>query len=586
MKNKKFSGIFALLFSVCLALTTFSFIGAKADGATPDAEKTVIAALKYELTDLYEGATEIVSVKKGDEDAVNGVDPDRDTSKVADYFYGTVKKDGETSTVEAGKDVIFNLTATPEYLVTLKAVDSGSEVQKTVKVNVVAKSDKTPAYNLDDKVVLDKVYEAFKAATVNSDKKLELPLEMWELLGDSADYPVSQVTAKVYVKNPNSGWSSSPSTSGKKSSSLKVTLSDVGVYRFYVLFSVRKYDPLDVKTYDEVTMEKDSEWKEFKPSNGATGFYSVDKDADGNETLKELKIPVFEYEYKPAADVKITEKITVRTGKVGMTYNSLSFTLENATKAVCEILYAPAGASEFKNVNEYTGKNAVAEIKDENSLKKYSSGSSVSFTPLAKGQFKVVCKAMGVNSELETVESTIINVKSEMVVRATENTAVRDFFKNNTTAVIFLGIALLCLIAIIVIACWKPKDGKPAAKVEDVKTAKKAEKVEEKATVEADDEVANKEAEAAPEVEEATEETVEETSEEAAEVTETTETETPAEEPATEAEGTAEEVKEEVGEQAVEAGEDAGNAAPAEESAEAPAETPAEAPANDAPKAE
>ncbi len=532
MKNKKFSGIFALLLGVCLALATFSFVGAKADGDTPDKERTVIAAMKYDITELYEGATVVVSVKKGGEDAVNGVDPEKDTEKVADYWYGTTTKEDDKDVLKMeGSSIVFNYVGeNPEYTVTLKVNEdkTGEEQEKTVKVSVVANAEGTPAYNLDS-ADLKKVAEAIKNAEVNDDKKLVLPTEIWDLLSDETNYPLSQVTAKIYVKNPVSGWSSSYSTSGKKTSTLKVSLSDAGTYYLYVLFSVKAYDPLGNKTYTEVNMEKNSDWKEFhyqsasdSGSDKFDGFYTV-KDENGDEVPEELQIPVFEYEYAPAQDVTISETISVRTGKVGMSYSSLSFTVENAIKSECVIMYAPLNSTEWVEASNSKAegataaeiKNAVAEY-DEDSLKKYSSGSSITFTPLAKGQFKVVCKAMGANStEPKTLESTIINVKSEMVVRPTENTAVRDFFKNNTLSVVFLGIALLCLVAIVVIAFWKPKDG-TAANVED-KPAKKDENVEEKAeektVIEADDEeVASEEP-----VEEAEDAPAEETAEEVAE---------------------------------------------------------------------
>ena len=561
MKNKKFSGIFALLLSVCLALTTFSFIGAKADEVTPDSERTVIAAMKYDLTDLYEGASAVVSVAKKDGTvAVNGNDPERDTEKVADYWYGTAAKEDDKDVLKDGSTIVFNYVENdPEYTVKLKvnADKTGEEQEKTVKVSVVANADGKPEYNLTDDV-LNKVAAAITAAEVNDDKKLVLPEEIWDLLAGTTNYPLSQVTAKIYVKNPVSGWSSSYSTSGKKtSSSLKVTLSERGTYYLYVFFSVKAYDIFSNKFGEEINMEKKSEWKEFSPSDKIAGFYSVKKDADGNEVPDELQIPVFRYDYNPGQDVAITEKISVRTGKVGMAYSSLSFTIENANKAECVIMYAPLGSenwvvasnSKAKDATSADIKNAVAEY-DENSLKKYSSGSSISFTPLAKGQFKVVCKAMSANStELVQKESTIITVRSEMVVRPTENTAVRDFFKNNTLAVVFLGIALLCLVAIIVIVFWKPKDG-TAAKVED-KPAKKAEKVEEKAVVEADDEEVAPEA-VTEEAEETPAEEVAEESEPVEEATEETET-APAEEAAPEVvPETAEEVKEEATEAAPE----------------------------------
>ena len=571
MKNKKFSGLFALILSVCLALTTFSFIGAKADGETTyDAEKSVLAAMEYEVTELYTGATAIKSVKKDGADAVNGVTLDKENDKdvLADYWYGKTTENDDKTEFEAEGNIVFNYVGEGvSYDVTLNVPDKeGNETEKLVKVNVLAKADKAPEYNAETLKNLDLVRTAFAAASVSDDKKLTIPSEIWTLLGDSSNYPEGKVTAKIYHRSPKSVWSSSAATSGtKSSSSLKVTLSDAGVNYFYVLFSVKTVDLFDTSVNKELVMEKDSEWEER-----ADGFYSVD-----GETAV-LEIPIFTYEYKPESDVKITAKSSVSTGKVGMSNSSLSFTYENAYKAQCVLMYAPLDSENWKNVEDFKDKDKVAEY-DADALKNYVSGASITFTPLVKGKFKVVCSAMGVNSvELEVKESQVIKVSSEMRVLKPENTAFRDFFKNNTTAVIFLGIAVLCLIAIIVIACWKPKDDKPAAKVEDAKAKKKVEKAEEKAPVE---EVPVEEApvEEAP-VEEAPAETVEEAPAE----------EAPVEEAAPEAaeEAPAEEAP--VEEAAPEAAEGAAPAAEesAPEATEAPAEEAPEAPADEAPKAE
>lgn len=578
MKNKKLSGIFALLLSVCLAITTFSFLGAKADGETTyDAEKTVIAAMKYDLADLYEGATAIKSVKKADGTAaVNGTDPERDKTAAADYWYGSVSKEDDKEVLKDGDDVIFNYVAenavySVELNVKAKSGDGMADVSKTVKVTVTDKTDKTPEFDLSK---IDSVKAAVSNVKVDSDKKFVLPAEIWNLLKDDVNYPLGKVTAKIYVSTPGSGWSSSYATSGKKSSSssLKITVSNAGTYYFYVLFSVQSYDPIKGGASKELTTEKNSEWKELAPSGENRGFYAVEKDAEGAE-VKTLKIPVFSFDYNPEAVVEIKEKISVQTGKVGMSYSSLSFTVENYIKSECELMYAPlnstdwvkASNSKAENATSADVKNAVAEY-DEKALKNYSSGASVTFTPLKTGQFKVVCKAMGANSETPVeYTSSIITVRTEMVIRKAENTAVRDFFKNNTLAVVFLGIAVLCLIAIIVIACWKPKDGKPAAKVEDVKAEKKADKVDAPAVVEADDAENTDVAEDTSAADAADEET----QAEAAEV---------------------DEVAPETAEEAVESSDET---APAEETAEAAApeaapeeETATDAPADDAPKAE
>lgn len=556
MKNKKLSGIFALLLSVCLAITMFSFLGAKADGeATYDAEKTVIAAMTYDLADLYDGATAIKSVKKADGTAaVNGNNPDRDKDVASDYWYGTVSKEDDKEVLKDGDEVTFNsVAANAVYSVELnvkeKSGDGMTDVSKTVKVTVVDKAVNAPEYDLSK---IDDVKNAVSKVEVDSDKKFALPSEIWNLVKSDVEYPLGKVTAKVYVSTPGSGWSSSYATSGKKSSSssLKITVSNSGTYYFYLLFSVQSYDTEKGGSSKELATEKNSDWKELSPAGGNRGFYAVETDAEGNEE-NVLKIPVFSFEYKPESAVTVKEKISVQTGKVGMSYSSLSFTVENYIKSECELWYAPlnstnwvkASNSKAENATSADVKNAVAEY-DEKALKNYSSGASITFTPLKTGQFKVVCKAMGADSENVTeLESSIITVRTEMVIRKAENTAVRDFFKNNTLAVVFLGIALACLIAIIVIACWKPKDGKPAAKVEDVKAEKKVNKVEEPAVVEADDaEVAEPVAE--ENASDETAENVEENSENAEESVEVADEtapeaapadETPAEEPAAEA---------------------------------------------------
>ena len=592
MKNKNFSGLFALILSVCLALTTFSFLGAKADGeATYDAEKTVLAAMEYEVTDLADVTkdnTTIKSVKKDGKDAVNGVMLDKETDKdvLADYWYGkTTENDGKTE-LEATGSIVFNYVGEGVcYDVTLATKDrDGNDTEKLVKVTVVSKTDKAPEYNADTLKNHQSLITDFANAAV-ADKKLTIPSNIWNLLGNSSNYPEGKVTAKIYCKSPKSVWSSSATTSGtKSSSSLKVTVSDAGVYRFYVLFSVKTVNLFDTSKSSELSMEKDSDWEER-----ADGFYAVDEEAG----TAELKIPVFTYTYNPKEEVSITAKTSVTTGKVGMSNSSISFTYENAFKASCVLMYAPLDSEDWKNVEEFkdkNDKNTVAEY-DADALSSYTSGASIYFTPLVKGKFKVVCSAMGSTAtELETAESQVIKVSSEMRVLKPENTAFRDFFKNNTMAVIFFGVALLCLIAIIVIACWKPKDDKPAAKVEDAKATKKVVKVEEKApeTTEAPAE------EAAPETTEApAEEVAPETTEAPAEEVAPETTEAPAEEAASEStEAPAEEAAPETTEAPAEDAAPETTEAPAEEVApevtEAPAEVApetTEAPAEEAPAA-
>lgn len=500
MMNKKFSGLFALILSICLAFTTFSFLGAKADegsgsGAPAAATlKTVVAATKYSVTDFNKNGETFETVKYLDGegnlvDAAVGEEKD----KKADYWLSSDKK-----TITFG----FNKQ---NLQVVVNNKENDTETKETFDVTVKEKTDVTPGVVTDSEKIAA-VGEALGKITVNNEKKtFELPSEIWNMLAAGYELPLDKVTAKVYVKNPSTGWSSSYSSSGKKSSTLKITVSDAGKYSFYVLFSVSAYDPAKGTT-EELIMKKDSEWIERED-----GFYA--EEGEGAAKTEVFKLPVFSFEYTPDLKVSITPKKSVSTPTVGSAYSALSFTLENSLTAKCVLMYSESGKDSWIEV-----KNGKEADFSENTFKNYTSGTSLTFTPLKKGDYKIECQARGAQEEIaKKGESEVISVRRETVINKAVNTAVRDFFKNNWKALIFLGIALVCLIAIIVIAFWKPKDEKKVS-VEDAKLTKKEQKVEEPAVIEADE---TKE-EAEENAEEAAEETVE--ADESAEETVTAET--------------------------------------------------------------
>lgn len=547
MMNKKFSGLFALILSICLALTTFSFLGAKADGGSESGApaaatlKTVVAATKYSVTDFNKNGETFETVKYLDGegnlvDAAVGEEKD----KKADYWLSSDKK-----TITFG----FNKQ---NLQVVVNNKENDTETKATFDVTVKEKTDVTPGVVTDSEKIAA-VGEALGKITVNNEKKtFELPSEIWNMLAAGYELPLDKVTAKVYVKNPSTGWSSSYSSSGKKSSTLKITVSDAGKYSFYVLFSVSAYDPAKGTT-EELIMKKDSEWIERED-----GFYA--EEGEGAAKTEVLKLPVFSFEYTPDLKVSITPKKSVSTPTVGSAYSALSFTLENSLTAKCVLMYSESGKDSWVEV-----KNGKEADFSENTFKNYTSGTSLTFTPLKKGDYKIECQARGAQEEVaKKGESEVISVRRETVINKAVNTAVRDFFKNNWKALIFLGIALVCLIAIIVIALWKPKDEKKVS-VEDAKLTKKEQKVEKPAVIEADE---TKE-EAEENAEEAAEETVE--ADESAEETVTAETA---------------EAIEEVVPEAQEA--PAAEEAPATEEAQAPAaeEAPATEEKPEEPKAE
>ena len=173
--------------------------------------------------------------------------------------------------------------------------------------------------------------------------------------------------------------------------------------------------------------------------------------------------------------------------------------------------------------------------------------------------------------------NVVIRVTDSVTIVKRENTALIDFAKSNWKSLIFLGIAVLCLIAIIVIACWKPKDKTAVRRqIEDSveKDGKKNDKVSE--TKNAEDE-ATETTDLTEEAVEAKEENAEDTTEVAPETEVTDEAKA---EVAPETEVT-DEAKAEV-ETPVENAEEVASENPAEnaetpaESSEAPVEAPAE----------
>ena len=152
------------------------------------------------------------------------------------------------------------------------------------------------------------------------------------------------------------------------------------------------------------------------------------------------------------------------------------------------------------------------------------------FTPLKKGYFRLSVTAKGGEDgvTVKEVKTDAVSVQDQVEELKLEDERVKNFFKNNWLSLIFLGIAVLCLVGIVVVALWKPadKNGKKSnAKVKKVVAEAEVKDVSDEIVEagEADEPVEEAKEEPTEAVQEATEETVEPT-----EATETAE-ETPSE---------------------------------------------------------
>lgn len=560
MKNRKFLGVFSFLLSVCLLFATLPFVSANAEEGTGSATETVVK--------VYEAESYKISVFgfDGDITGENLVDAanfsvTKNGETVNVYTDGTILKDStlrcwvKVSDKKKITEIKFdtltdaekgeNGKGCAEYIVkaTVAVKKEGDQTEKSEKVvKVVQVYAKNP---YGDEILKENTAPKVTVETDTETKKAIFKKEeIWKIINgtDKIIGDVDHLSAKIYLRTPGGTWPSSATTTISGSDTKKeYTVSARGDYHFYVLFTDHKGN----------TTEKDSELVEK-----SDGFYKVN-----GETNKETKvIPIFSFSYKPDEKVKVTCSNNKKTykGFVNQIQNSITYTLENATDKDVEfvLMFKAEGATEYE-----VAKNGVDAKFDESKFTK----SSLEFTPLKRGDYSFQVNATeGVEQKIAidagVADNIVVHVDDNVTIIKRENTAFTDFVKNNWKALIFLGIAVLCLVAIIVIACWKPKD-KTAVKrqIEDAadKDDKKSAKVSE--TRDAEDETTD----AADLAENAKEENAEDTTEVAPETEVTDETNVEGETPVENAEEVASETPAE-------------NAETPAESSEAPVEAPAE----------
>mgnify|MGYP004661859219 CR=1 FL=1 len=559
MKNRKFLGVFSFLLSVCLLFATLPFVSANADGeGTSEQAKVKVyeaESCKIERLDLGD-----VKVEVGDNSLISkGLTVKKGETEVKVYVDGTINTETDKCWVAvSGSDSDTERKVTSIKFDTLKdsedkAVYTVSANDKTAEVTVYDKEQETA-----DKILVEKTDVALDASKIKIDaekKRVTLEkAEIWKILDEtSVIRDADDLSARIYLRTPGGTWpSSATKTLSGSSSDVELTVSSRGDYHFYVLFTDNKGN----------TTEKDSELVEK-----VDGFYKVEGEGEAKTETK--VIPIFSFTYTPDETVKVkcsnTDK--VKKGYEGQIQKSITYTLENATDKDVEfvLMFKAEGAAKYD-----VAKNGVDADFDASKFTK----SSLEFTPLKKGEYSFRVNAEGMTDAAlkeGADDNVVIRVTDSVTIVKRENTAFTDFVKNNWKSLIFLGIAVLCLIAIIVIACWKPKD-KTAVKRQVEDSADKEDKNAAKAS-----ETKNAEDEATETVD-TTEETVEAKEENAA-VEETAEV-------APEAEVTEEAKVEEAIETPVENAEEVANETPAEnaeanagtpaESSETPVETPAE----------
>lgn len=450
MKSKKSLRIISALVGLIATLTAFSGISVLADDAVYSVkggelyERAACAAPVDYVVDadgLAIGSSKISQVKVTSVDGTityeSGVKGEGGKGYIYSdgkitYYYsenienGNVDEYKVTVTVKTGDDTTQDLVATIKVC---GKVSDGLNYKTAADIDAL------------------RVAEDFLSVTgTSSSRKLKISYDKLSTIIESKYVDASLLKYTVYYQSPSS--STYTSTTEKTGSLADISLSEEGTYRFYVIVK-------DVDGNGLLGVDDEGEAKTVSDLDmRADGYY------ESEETDAKLVLPIFSYDYEKEDDDKkvsvVKNDITGKNakGRVNQRFQSVTFEVKNAAYSQFTLKYRANDASEWKDAE-----NGVDAKFTASSF----TASQLYFTPLKKGQFKFEAKVKANDSAdnlTVTADSDIVTVNEEVEELKLVNENLKNFFKNNWLSVVFLGIAVLCLVGIVVVAFWKPKDAK------------------------------------------------------------------------------------------------------------------------------
>ena len=236
-------------------------------------------------------------------------------------------------------------------------------------------------------------------------------------------------------------WSENSSSS---SSSLKISLSEAGHYRFIVTF---QDDSAEKNTMVEGQF-----------------FYK-----DNTDTTKEIagdyNAYVFSFEREINGEIKIEVSSDTATGYKGVQYSCSAFTVTDDSGNNYNVVYNLYYSKTKIDADSDGWKLIVsaAEANDEDAtygdftydeIKAINYDGELKFTPDRVGFYKITCSATSKTYATSKSDSAVFEVKEQV------KTVVPDthWLANNVWSVVFLSVGTLSLIGIIVLLFIKPKE--------------------------------------------------------------------------------------------------------------------------------
>lgn len=275
---------------------------------------------------------------------------------------------------------------------------------------------------------------------IGSDQYLELPSMRNLVKDDLTSYENLKYT--ICYKSETAG--------STYSSKFRLPVETAGKYVFYVLF-------------EDFNGNKIEEDKFFK------------KDGDKVEYDKEFSQYVFGLDGSIYLEDDAPLGVTAYNqgdGYVGVEYKATAFKISSSGYTAKYSLWYSATKIE-KNSTEWVQITKASDAKDEGEdyggytyeqIKAINYDGNLSFSPDKVGYYKIDCNVTSSSAERSVSESVIIKVGETTVVRPDSH-----WLEKNVWSVVFLSVGTLCLIAIIVLLCIKPKEDED----DDVVAAKK-----------------------------------------------------------------------------------------------------------------
>lgn len=309
------------------------------------------------------------------------------------------------------------------YTLTVVEDTNAPEYKKDVSEQIIFESAKTALENKLKENVLDEKAKYFDDngieqkcyKPIGSNKYVTIPSLKEYISDDTASY--ENMKYKVYYKV--NGIETTYTSSSTVSSSFQIPVKEAGRYTFYVTFIDSLGNEMEIADTDKEKLTLSFEIFDNYPVKVEIGAnHSSSETAYLNGVYKGTSY-LFKFTGVDSSKTKYT----------------LSYSEDNSEDSFVELTEDEKKAVEFKT-------------------------SDLSFKPSKEGYYKITCEAQNESGLASDTNEVVIKVSEKPAETETQDDATTfwDWVSDHLLSVVFFCIAFVCLIAIIVLLCIKPKD--------------------------------------------------------------------------------------------------------------------------------